>query len=311
MLLAAWRPRAPSAELLSIFCIGNSVSVVLFFIFARFRLPSVPPLIIFGASTIAAWTQWFKEKRFDRLALTAAGAIVLFVTSYKANLVGLPGQVASSSWVNLGDLYKESGDFSAAESALRNAVRQSPEYFPALNDLGMLLIDQKRPDEALQIFQKSLEINPAYANTYFYRALAFEATGQNKLALMDYSKTLQLSPRFSGAALRMANLLLKMGEQDAAEKYYREAIHADPLNARAHYNFGLQLVKNNKLPSAIEEFRQALIARPDYSTAYDGLGVAMLRSGDVAGARHAFQEALRIDAHDTVAQQNIKLLARY
>jgi Tfp pilus assembly protein PilF len=102
-----------------------------------------------------------------------------------------------------------------------------------------------------------------------------------------------------------------MGEQDAAEKYYREAIQADPLNARAHYNFGLQLVRKNKLPSAVEEFRQALIARPDYSIAYDGLGVALLRSGDVSGAKHAFQEALRIDAHDAVAQQNIKLLARY
>jgi len=54
-------------------------------------------------------------------------------------------------------------DAPRAEAALRRALELNPMIVPAMNDLGLALIAQKRRDQAIVEWQRALDINPRYS----------------------------------------------------------------------------------------------------------------------------------------------------
>jgi tetratricopeptide (TPR) repeat protein len=61
----------------------------------------------------------------------------------------------------LGLLYRKAGKFTAARTAYENAIKDNPEYFPAIRNLGVLCdLYMHDFDCALQQFESYLELKP-------------------------------------------------------------------------------------------------------------------------------------------------------
>ena len=61
-------------------------------------------------------------------------------------------------------------------------------------NVGVLLLNHQKQDEAIRYFTKSVAVDPAYADGYFQRALAY--LGQQKMAesKADFQKVIELAP---------------------------------------------------------------------------------------------------------------------
>ena len=98
----------------------------------------------------------------------------------------------------------------------------------AHNNLGRAFAKQKSFDRAITHYNKALEINPDFANTYYNLGNIFLRRGELDEAIKHYTKALDLAPDLPEAHLNMGNALLKQGKLEQAIAYYNKAIKIRP-----------------------------------------------------------------------------------
>jgi tetratricopeptide (TPR) repeat protein len=86
------------------------------------------------------------------------------------------------------------GDMALAEAKYREAVAAEPRMAVALNNLGMVLIQQDRIEEAVDCLRSAGEIDPEYAEALNNLGFAHRRLGHNVEAADCYEKFLALTP---------------------------------------------------------------------------------------------------------------------
>jgi tetratricopeptide (TPR) repeat protein len=81
---------------------------------------------------------------------------------------------------------------------------KSPDLF---FNIGVNFVNANRPDEAIAYFTKAVTVDPAYADGYFRRGLAYLGAGKAAEAKADLAKFLELQP--SGAQADLARKALE------------------------------------------------------------------------------------------------------
>lgn len=104
---------------------------------------------------------------------------------------------------------------------LKARLFDNPEDFSTLSSLGNLYFESAQYDEAIQIYDKALAVNPLCANCLNDRGLALFYTGDPESALESFDKAIALAPGFAHAWLSKGFVLV-------SENRYQEAIA--PLN---------------------------------------------------------------------------------
>ena len=145
----------------------------------------------------------------------------------------------------LGVEYYNRGELNAALEQYRIAESIYPEYPDLFNDLGTLLLQQGKTDEAISYLRRAVNQVPRPI-TRHNLALALRAHG-------DYEE---------------AKL-----QEDAIIAYYDALIKKEPSNANHHYFKGNALYSQGKLGEALAEFRLALQINPNYPEAEKGITV--------------------------------------
>ncbi|HWB91142.1 MAG TPA: serine hydrolase [Puia sp.] len=75
-----------------------------------------------------------------------------------------------------------------------------------LNEYGFLLMDKKRPRDAVAIFKLNLSLNPKSAMCFDSLAEGYEALGEKALALENFKRSLALNPKNEYAAKHIIQL---------------------------------------------------------------------------------------------------------
>lgn len=135
-----------------------------------------------------------------------------------------PTMGASSStdpayWFERGTQLEDS-DRPAAEAAYRKAIESAPAFADAYLNLGCLLCDAHRCDEATKLYQVALKHCPGEPLLHFNLAIALEDQGRPAEALSCYEKCLELSPEFSDAHYNAALLCERLGHASKAIKHF-------------------------------------------------------------------------------------------
>ena len=78
---------------------------------------------------------------------------------------------------NLGNLLKDTGRLDEARAAYEAALAVRPDFAMAHSNLGIVHKRQNRLDDAIRAYRRALECDPTYAGAYFNLALAFEQRG--------------------------------------------------------------------------------------------------------------------------------------
>lgn len=79
---------------------------------------------------------------------------------------------------NLGNTLHALGDWNAAATAYREAVRLDPLFVAAWNNLGRTLFEQGECDEAVRVTARALQIDPSYADAHYNLADLLDQMGR-------------------------------------------------------------------------------------------------------------------------------------
>ena len=141
----------------------------------------------------------------------------------------------------------------AKSSTSRQATRtRSPTAAEACQDRGVLAMERKDWDEAIEQFDKLVKLQPKNAEAYYFRAGAWHSKEQFDKAIADYDAALRLRPRYAdalygrGAARDQQGLpALAITDLDAALGLVPDDVEARCLRGKireeaGEYNFALR-----------------------------------------------------------------------
>lgn len=141
------------------------------------------------------------------ITLAAAGIAKLFGTVTK-RLPFLEMALCGALLLILGMLsWRQAGVYRNSETLWRDTLAKNPDCWLAHNNLGLLLRNQGRTEEAMEHFRKAIQINPEFAESLNNMAVALADTGQFDEAIENFRKAIQFNPHNVGALNDLAWLL--------------------------------------------------------------------------------------------------------
>jgi tetratricopeptide (TPR) repeat protein len=340
-VIATWHDRA-RLWLLYAMTIAYAASVIAFYVFARYRFPLVPLLMLFAAAGLCglgALLRAFSPARTWVLA-TAVATVAVFV-NWPILSTTMMRAVTEN---NLAVALQESGRLDEAIGHYRRSAELSVDYAPAYNNMGTALRAQGRVEDAITAYQRALAAMPDYPDAHYNLANALleqnrpgEAADHLRAARLllpssarvhnNLGKALAEQGRFEEAAteLRAAvaldpesgmahrnlgNVLASRGDASEALAHLQRAFEIDPGDAEAGYDFGTLLLQGGRIDDAVSVFRAVVRVKPDYAEAHNNLGIALGSQGRLPEAIAQFEEALRLQPGFADARRNLDIARR-
>ena len=123
-----------------------------------------------------------------------------------------------------------------AEQLLVRITEIAPGFVAAWHDLGSVLKELNRFEEAVKALQEAVRLDPANAVTHYFYGAALAMAAQPEAAIEAYRKAVDLDPDLSGAYLGLGHVLKTVGDQDGGVAAYRRAIELRPDFGEIYYS---------------------------------------------------------------------------
>jgi len=214
------------------------------------------------------------------------------ITLYRDTLAKNP-----AAWMpeyNLGILLHDRGEDAEAVQHYQRAVELWPDYPEVYANWGMLLYVTGHPAEAADKELAALRLRPGYPEALNALGLALNRLGRRPEAQAQFLAAIQSSPTLAEAHFNLGNSYREAGKTDAALAEYETTIRLNPRYAEAQMNLGNLELQAGKLSSATAHFQAAIAAKADYAEAHNSLGYAWFRAGKADAAIAEYQEAVRL-----------------
>ena len=135
--------------------------------------------------------------------------------------------------INLGVILQDEGRMEEALATYAKAEQfEDGPYFQLHDNYGDLLDKLGRPGEALAEYGKAIHENPADAFAHNAAGSEFAALGRPDSALREFAAAEQLAPQDAWPHVETAQLLLKVGRDAEAVNELRTAVRLAPDNAQ-------------------------------------------------------------------------------
>ncbi len=177
----------------------------------------------------------------------------------------------------------------------------------AYNDYGGALLANGKIDDAIENFQKALQINSRYAEVYHNLGDAFIQKGNRIEAIQQYEQALAIDPEDEPSHVNLGIVLYQSGRIDEAVVHYQKALEIDSSDTKAHNNLGLAFIQLNRMDEAIAQYNQALWVDSQNLEAHFNLGNAFVQAGQFPKAIEHYKEALKINPNDAEVCNNLGL----
>ncbi len=198
---------------------------------------------------------------------------------------------APEFYTNLGNLMQDQGRADEAIAAYRQALERDPNFANANYSLGNALRAKHELEQAAECFQRAVDADATHAN-------ACAALGQTLLSLRRSAeavpvlqKAVSLLPEDAELHCGLADALQSLGQLREASAEYRKAFQLDPQLGRAWYAFGCLESSRDEYANAVFAFRKALEIQPQWPQALHNLGEALFGLGQVDEALQQFERA--------------------
>jgi tetratricopeptide (TPR) repeat protein len=267
-----------------------AASVVLFFIYARYRFPLVPFLVLFTSAGIADATEFLRSRSRTELAGLAALVAGLLVFTHVPVLDAADNRAVTEH--NLGSALQSEGRLPEAIDRYRKAIAIKPDYVPAYSNLGAALLSRGDVAGAIAAYQHALEIDPNFADAHFNLGNALLHEGDAARAIGHFRSALNSSPDSVDARTNLGVALADNGQIDEAIAELEAAVRAAPASAVAARALGEALAQGGRASEAASHLRRAVALAPDDGEAHYALGRFLLEAGQASEAIKEFRGAL-------------------
>jgi tetratricopeptide (TPR) repeat protein len=249
-----------------------------------------------------------KEKEYAR-------ALELFDEALKS-----PGLVDDQFTVFLSKAFchLRVGDIPSAQAALNEAEKEDPSSAMVSYYRGHCEFELKDYIEAIDLFQKSLEMNPEHiplGDAYFYMGLSHIEILEydDAFAALQQAKQHYQSSELSPVLYYMGVCFFGKNDVDAAYQYFQKALSTHPKAedlSSIHLYLGICHKEKGDFRKAIEELEKARDAEEDRLDVHNLLGFCHFKLKEHDKAIACFLRAVEIDPGSAIDWANLGVNVR-
>lgn len=183
--------------------------------------------------------------------------------------------------------FNRTRDWKNAETLWKDGVEKYPDSYYSWFGYSEI-IPPTEPQKAIELLNRSLSLNPKFADGYNNRASRKNDLKDYEGALQDADSAIRLKGPFFHGLNNRGVALQNLGKNESALKEYRRALFIEPQNPQVIYNIGNVHFDLGDLDSAIFYFKKAHETQNTFSDALYNLGVAYLKKMDFESACSIF-----------------------
>ena len=189
---------------------------------------------------------------------------------YRASIATEPGR-DPGAYLDLGALLEQEGKTNEALAIYDKALRAMPWAAQVHNHLGNLFSSAGRAEEALNHYRAAVQARDDYPDAHYNLGVALASQHQWSQAAEQFAAVVRLKPDDAEAHASLAETLLNQDKPSEAEHQFQEAIRLCPTNAAARLQLGMLCMAENNSDEALAQFKQAAQLRPDWPEALNAL----------------------------------------
>jgi tetratricopeptide (TPR) repeat protein len=259
-----------------------------------------------GIFLLLTWSAADLLRRAGRqqLAPVLAGAVLVLcavdtrlqIACWKDSLSlwGQAARVSRENFVanrNYGACLEEKGRYSDALQHYTLALKAAPDDSGALQGSGRVLLTLQREDEAGEMFQAALRVDPQ-PSVHYYLAMIQLHRGELDEAAENLAASIAGDPNQAQVWHSLGIVRLRQQKFDEAEECFERAIRLVPASAEFHMLRGTALLRLNRPAEAVAALSEAVRLAPDLLEAHQLLADALADAGRFPDAVAAIDRAL-------------------
>jgi len=212
-------------------------------------------------------------------------------------------------YIKHGDQLAQEKKYAEALNVYQKAIDINPHCIDAYIKQASVFSELKNREHAVELYQMAIALEPA--NYYPYCALAdiFEKRGNFTDALSMYEEALKHKPDSAEILTNIAGIFIRQYDQPIpTEKLLLQALQLDPQLVEAHINLGVLYILLSRFKESQQILEHATTIDADRIDVYVNLGVAMQCQNKITEAKHCLEKAMQIDPTYPEAKWNYSLI---
>ena len=206
------------------------------------------------------------------------------------------------------DAAYKAGDFKAAAELFRTKVDSTPEDAYTQYMLGLSSWKAGDFESAKKALDKSIELDSAFAKAYFNEGRVLLDMKRPSEALEMIEKGRAIDSTLPDGLRLTARAKADGGDIEGAKMVYRELITRDETDAWGLNNYGMLLFAQGDVADALGPVARAVQVRPTSPVFLNNLGMVLETLGDKVAARHQYELAVQNDSTYVKAVKNVDRL---
>ncbi|MBR1777085.1 MAG: tetratricopeptide repeat protein [Alphaproteobacteria bacterium] len=195
----------------------------------------------------------------------------------------------------LGMLALQKKSFDSAVELLYKAVRLAPDVVAYEFTLAQALQDSGHPKEALEHYKSVLKKDDSLPEAYHNMGIIYRFDGDFAEAERLFQKAVELRPDFASAYVNLALLARDKGQMDRALSLLDRALQVDSDNAEAYAQIAVTHRLCDRFEQALEYYEKALSLQAGNPIYWNGMGIAFECLEQLDDAFHAYCRAVELD----------------
>lgn len=206
---------------------------------------------------------------------------------------------------NQGESYRSLKQYDRAAECCRTALLLQPHYPEVVHNLGLVLHEQGRDAEAVEMFDLAINQRPDFANAHNSCGTSLRALRKSAEALDAFRTAVRLDPQLALARANLGQMLVD--QDDAAEglAQCQEAVRLQPDLPAAHNNLGNALRALKRWDSARVAYTEAIRLDPSLAVAHASLGLTLQFEGEMERALPYFYRATELSPDEPLVFQHL------
>ena len=222
--LTQWRKFLPVYLMLGSYLL----TLLLFFLCARFRQPMMPFMILFAVYAVFRLIE-FKTRRQGKNLALALFMLTLLLVESNHDALGLDQQrVAAEDQLVVGNAYLAQNNLAGAEMEYKRGLSADSTLAPLHNNLGLIKIRRNRVGEAVAHFTRATRVDPGYLESYMNLASAYLETGQLEATIRILEQAAVRHPRNDQVHLKLGAVYAEAGRTEEAIRFIRRSLELNP-----------------------------------------------------------------------------------
>jgi tetratricopeptide (TPR) repeat protein len=315
-----------------LFVFSYMITVVMFFVTARFRLPVIPFLIIFSGFALVWLVERILKKDFSFVVLFFI-FLLPFSILVNSNAYHLGVGNFSQAYFSLGNVYLQKGnldqalveydsaltlnpnvnrahlnrgivffrkgEYDKAEGEFLAELKQNPDEDKAYNNLSAIYREKGLYDQAEEMAKKALQLRSYYPEAYMNLALSFWENGETEEAKKALIQGIKNVHPFWEGELLLGEIHLAEGDLDSAMGRFEKIVHAPASPEDVAYD--LEVLATKRDPYNLEN-------RAIQAKAHFNLGTIYVQRGELDQAESHLKQAFSLNPNFAEAYANLGIL---